>query len=171
VYFPAVHKNTDRIYSIEQNGIDYGNDLIQHLFYDPRYKLCSIKSAPHSPKNSESFNSDTWQSLESDLLYRRKLKQKSSLVIARGPDHPISNIKGYPTLMDKHRFYNYSKSMTLLDNGQEFMEPLEKILERGYCMLKESAYVYQYEKDGIGKEEIAECFAKIENILTCYSKL
>jgi hypothetical protein len=51
------------------------------------------------------------------------------------------------------------------------MEALEKILVRGYHMLKENSYVYQYQKYGIGSEELIDCFAKIENILMCYSKL
>jgi hypothetical protein len=40
------------------------------------------------------------------------------MIIARGPDHPNSLSKQYPTIFDKHNFYNYNKSLTLLDNGQ-----------------------------------------------------
>lgn len=103
---------------MEQNALDYSSDFISNLFWDSRYKLCSIKTAPHGPKNYESFNSDTWQSLENDLIYRRKYKIKGDMFIVRGPDHPNTQIKGSPTIFDKHRFYNYGKSMTLLENGQ-----------------------------------------------------
>ena len=42
--------------------------------------------------------------------------------------------------------------MTLLDNGPHFMKPLEQILTRGYNMLKEDSYIYQYQKYGIDKD-------------------
>jgi hypothetical protein len=36
---------------------------------------------------------------------------------------------------------------------------LEKILERAYGMLNEGAYIYQYEKYGIEKDQLLECMA------------
>lgn len=38
--------------------------MIDNLFMDCRYKLCSIKTAPYGPKNAESFNFDSWQAVE-----------------------------------------------------------------------------------------------------------
>lgn len=40
------------------------------------------------------------------------------MIIVRGPDHPVARIKNNPTIFDRHRFYGYNKSMTLLDNSQ-----------------------------------------------------
>lgn len=39
-------------------------------------------------------------------------------MIARGPDHPATLSKQCKVLFDKHQFYNYNKSLTLMDNGQ-----------------------------------------------------
>lgn len=52
VFFPMIDKRIDKIYSIEQNGFRYSSDLIEHLVYDPRYKLMNIKTSPNTPKNS-----------------------------------------------------------------------------------------------------------------------
>lgn len=46
------------------------------------------------------------------------------MLIVRGPDHPNSMGRGCFTIFDKHRFVGYQKSMTLLDNGQQFLAPL-----------------------------------------------
>jgi hypothetical protein len=52
IFFPVINKETSKIYSIEQNAFNYGIDLIENIFFDNKYKLCSIKTAPHGPKNS-----------------------------------------------------------------------------------------------------------------------
>ena len=48
----------------------------------------SLRCSPNTSKDSESFNSDSWQAITSDLTPREKMKSKGSLLIARGPDHP-----------------------------------------------------------------------------------
>lgn len=109
--------------------------LTNHLFMDSRFKLASITTTPHGPKDSESFNTDTWQSLENDLTYKKKYKSKAEVIIGRGNDCPLGSAKCY-SLYDKHRFYGYNRSMTLLDNGQQFHFGVDQILSRGYSMLK-----------------------------------
>ena len=73
------------------------------------------------------------------------------MLIGRGPDHPISTKKNCFSIFDKHAFYNYNRSATLLDNGQQFSDSIEQILERAYNMVKKNSYIYQYEKYGIEK--------------------
>ena len=88
------------------------------------------------------------------------------MVIARGKDHPNisfsgSNVTNYShnrnsasgsevfTVFDKHSFYSYNRSACLIDNGPKFVNSFEMILDRAYGMLKENAYLYQYEKYGL----------------------
>jgi hypothetical protein len=66
------------------------------------------------------------------------------MMIFRGQDHPNSPNSNINTIFDKHAFYNYNRSVTLLDNGPHFVASLDKILERGYNMFKQNAYIYQY---------------------------
>lgn len=83
------------------------------------------------------------------------------MMIVRGADHPISMKKNCCTIFDKHNFYNYNRSATLLDNGQQFHSSLEQILERAYNMVKKNSYIYQYEKYEIEKDNFLECFSQI----------
>ena len=62
-FFPVINKNTQKVFSIEQNEFNYGVDLMETIFSDNRYKLASIKTSPNGPKNSEAFNYDSWQAI------------------------------------------------------------------------------------------------------------
>lgn len=83
------------------------------------------------------------------------------MMIVRGPDHPVVMRRNVFSLYDKHIFYSYNRSCTLLDNGQQFSVSLEKLIEKGYNMVKKDAYMYQYEKYGIEKDNFLECFSQI----------
>lgn len=65
-------------------------------------------------------------------------------MILRGQDHPATIKRDCPAIMDKHNFYNYNRSGTLLDNGQASMSSLNQIIERSYNMMNKNAYMYQY---------------------------
>lgn len=90
------------------------------------------------------------------------------MLIARGPDHPdtFSNSSCY--LLDNHSFGGYHRSATLLDNSQLFVEPFDKIISRCTNMLSQNAYVHQYEKYGLSKEEFIEKLAVMEGIQQNY---
>ena len=53
-------------------------------------------------------------------MYRKKHRSVSEMMIVRGPDHPLSMKRNIFSLFDKHIFYNYNRSCTILDNGQQF---------------------------------------------------
>jgi hypothetical protein len=115
VFFPAINKNTQKVFSIEQNEFNYGVDLMETIFSDNRYKLASIKTSPNGPKNSEAFNYDSWQAIENDLTYKKFNKVKSRLMIVRGPDHPKTlSTPNVQTIFDKHTFYKYNRSIVLV---------------------------------------------------------
>jgi hypothetical protein len=121
VFFPAINKNTQKVFSIEQNEFNYGVDLMDTIFSDNRYKLASIKTSPNGPKNSEAFNYDSWQAIENDLTYKKFNKVKSRLMIVRGPDHPKTlSTPNVQTIFDKHTFYKYNRSIVLVENSNKF---------------------------------------------------
>lgn len=128
VFFPAVSKNSSSLHSIEQNALHYGRELAEELFFDNRYKLASIRCAPHCEAGFESFNSDSWQAIENQLLLRPK-PFKARLFIGRGSDHPLTNsIHNSRATYDRHNFYGYNRSASLIENGQVCTNSLEKIL-------------------------------------------
>lgn len=51
LFFPVVSRNSGAIHSIEQNGLNYGRDFVETVFFDNRYKLASLKCAPHCEAN------------------------------------------------------------------------------------------------------------------------
>jgi hypothetical protein len=121
VFFPAINKNTQKVFSLEQNEFNYGVDLMETIFSDNRYKLASIKTSPNGPKNSEAFNYDSWQAIENDLTYKKFNKVKSRLMIIRGPDHPKTlSTPNVQTIFDKHTFYKYNRSIVLVENSNKF---------------------------------------------------
>ena len=73
--------------------------------------------------------------------------------------------------MDKHCFYKYNRSMTLLENSDKFNPAFEQILERSYNMFNNNSYLYQYYKYGLEREKFLDCFSTLENVILNYSKL
>jgi tubulin delta len=148
-YFPVVSKSSSALHSVEQNGLNYGRELIEEVFFDNRYKLASIRCAPHCESAYESFNSDSWLAVD-NLLFMRPKPFKSKLYVGRGQDHPqTTSSQGIRTIYDRHNFYAFNRSATLVENGVVCTGSLEKILERAYNMMGEGAYLYQYKKYGI----------------------
>jgi tubulin delta len=110
LFFPVINKNTSTLHSLEQNGLNYGRELIEEVFFDNRFKLASIRCAPQCEANYESFNSDSWQSIENQLLLRPK-PSRAKLFIGRGMDHPQTNsVQGTRAIYDRHNFYGFNRS-------------------------------------------------------------
>jgi hypothetical protein len=77
--------------------------------------MASIKCSPHCESGYESFNSDSWQAVENQLLFRPK-PFKAKIYLGRGQDHPQSSTfqNGVKAIYDKHNFYGYNRSACLL---------------------------------------------------------
>ena len=75
------------------------------------------------PKNTQSFSYDSWAALEHDVISKSKLKPKGSILVGRGPDHP-DTFQVTKSILDSHSFGGYHRSVTLMENNQEFVEPL-----------------------------------------------
>ena len=166
VLFPVVGKSAKKLYSLEQNQFNYAIDLVDNLVYDPRYKLINIKSSPNTPRDSEAFNSDSWQALINDVTPREKTKSKGSLLIARGPDHPEDF--PLPFRGDSHIFNNYHRSVSLLQNNQKFVSVFDMVIERCTKMATEKAFLYQYEKYGLEMDDFVDYMAIMQNIQNHY---
>lgn len=146
-FFPSVPHNSTAVHSIEQNGIHYGRDLTEEVFFDNRYKLATFKCAPFCEVGSEAFNGDSWQAIENQLFLRPK-PFRSRLYVARGMDSTNGPL-GTRTIVDRHCFGSFNRSAVVLENGVNSAINLEKILERAYNMIGHGAYLYQYSKFGL----------------------
>lgn len=45
------------------------------------------------------------------------------------------------------------------------------MLAKAYAMCSARAYVHQYEAYGLGREELQQCFAAVEDVLAAYTAL
>lgn len=168
-FFPAVPHHSTPLVSIQQNGMNYGRELVEQIFYDNRYKLGGLKCAPYCQTNYQSFSSDSWQSIQNQLTNRVK-QVKSRLFIARGIDQTqgVTNVR---TINDRHCFGGLNRSGVMVQNGMACASNIAKILQRAYNMIAQNAYLYQYQKYGLKQQILQECLAVMEQISSNYSLL
>ena len=108
-------------------------------------------------------------------------KSFSNLLIARGMDAEkhnfdffkekkgyIMNNRNFTFAHDSHNFNETEKSLSVLSNSQAFNSPLEFLLTGGIQMFEQKAYLFQYEKFGLTKDDFIESFALIEQLLSNY---
>ncbi len=80
------------------------------------------------------------------------------MYIARGIDQTQGPL-GTRTISDRHCFGGFNRSALIVENGMSCASSLEKILERAYGMVKESAFLYQYKRFGLKQEQLEESLA------------
>ena len=112
-------------------------------------------------------------------------KSLANLVIARGFESskldpsPFTNKAIYSSknkaemkfVSDHHLFNKNQRSLSVLSNSQAFVDPLEKHLNNVYNMFEAGAFVYQYEKFGVSKDEMQDSLAIVEQIAYDYANL
>ena len=68
-------------------------------------------------------------------------------------------------------FNKHDKCCTLLTNSQGCVRPLNLLCEKAWTMFNAGAYLHQYQRYGLTKDEMLECFADVELIVKNYATI
>lgn len=78
------------------------------------------------------------------------------------------NIKLYG-YKDEHCINNYDKHLTILANSNLYCSNIKKCLSKAYEMYEYNAFIHQYEKYGLKKEDFIDAFSFCEQIISDYN--
>ena len=78
------------------------------------------------------------------------------------------NIKEY-RYKDEHNINNYDKHLTILANSNLYCSNIKKCLSKAYEMYEYNAFIHQYEKYGLKKEDFIDAFSFCEQIISDYN--
>lgn len=139
------------------------------------------------PVPSSSFSSENNTSSENEVRIINFNKSVSNLLILRGKElrdvqtdcfsvKPLySNVVSLPYAYNEWRqtrqFGGYEKSIALVSNSQTFIRPLDNCMKKAWEMFHAGAYLHQYEKYGVQKDDFVDSLGAIEQIISDYSKI
>ena len=78
------------------------------------------------------------------------------------------NIKLYG-YKDEHCINNYDKHLTILANSNLYCSNIKKCLSKAYEMYEYNAFIHQYEKYGLKKDDFIDAFSFCEQIISDYN--
>ena len=78
------------------------------------------------------------------------------------------NIKSY-RYKDEHCINNYDKHLTILANSNLYCSNIKKCLNKAYEMYEYNAFIHQYEKYGLKKDDFIDAFSFCEQIISDYN--
>ena len=79
-----------------------------------------------------------------------------------------NNIKAF-RYKDEHCINNYDKHLTILANSNLYSSNIKKCLNKAYEMYEYNAFIHQYEKYGLKKEDFIDAFSFCEQIISDYN--
>ena len=79
-----------------------------------------------------------------------------------------NNIKAF-RYKDEHCINNYDKHLTILANSNLYSTNIKKCLNKAYEMYEYNAFIHQYEKYGLKKEDFIDAFSFCEQIISDYN--
>lgn len=170
------------------------SNLVENLGADPRFKFARIISTPEMPDEHIAFTKDTWSSVlkrgysmlvngsnESKINRTDKilLKIKSFITVCRGEnldefsDEIFQNLKNkykihYNNYLDNNNLHNFNKHLTIINNSDFLSSNMKNSIDKAYEMLAHNAFLHQYEKYGMNKEDFIEALAFCEQIVYDY---
>lgn len=68
-------------------------------------------------------------------------------------------------------FAGYEKSASMLSNSQLSISTIDKLIDKAWSMFSSGAYVHQYTRHGITRDDFLHCFAVMEKVLHDYKSL
>ena len=78
------------------------------------------------------------------------------------------NIKEFK-YKDEHCINNYDKHLTILANSNLYCSNIKKCLNKAYEMYEYNAFIHQYEKYGLKKDDFIDAFSFCEQIISDYN--
>lgn len=80
-----------------------------------------------------------------------------------------NNLISHQENFDKNEICKYEKHLTLLNNSNFLCEDMRNTLNKAYEMYEFNAFVHQYEKYGMEKQDFLDAFAFCEQIVFDYN--
>lgn len=175
------------------------SDIVETLGADPRLKLFKIISTPEVNKDNVAFTNNSWSSLikrgylmlnngsnESKINWsdQYNMKIKSFISFYRGRN--LNEIKEHNSLFDnlanklnidyvekfdKNELNKNEKHLTILSNSSFLCDDLGKTISKAEEMFNYNAFIHQYEKYGMSKNDFLDAFAFCEQINHDYNTL
>eukprot|EP00731_Ephydatia_muelleri_P007712 Em0004g50a len=118
-------------------------DLCTQLCSHGDYKVVSVKSIPWMPDQCHAYSSHLME-----------------------PEAWRCDAWGSGCGFNKH-----DKCCTLLTNSQGCVRPLNQLCEKAWTMYSAGAYLHQYERYGLTKDEMIERFADVELMIKNYATI
>jgi hypothetical protein len=168
------------------------SDIVDTLGVDPRLKLFKIISTPEINKDNLVFTNNSWSSLikrgylmlingsnEAKINWSEQysVKIKSFMTFYRGRNlyeindnsHIFTNLANklgvdYKENLDKNELNKYEKHLTILSNSSFLCNDLNKTINKAEDMLNYNAFLHQYEKYGMTKNDFIDALAFCEQI-------
>ena len=72
---------------------------------------------------------------------------------------------------DERRFSGYDMSASLLSNSSRMVAPLESLVTHASALVGSGAYLHQYQKYGLEREELEQALVTVEEALGRYQLL
>mmetsp|Transcript_148675 Transcript_148675/g.477418 ORF Transcript_148675/g.477418 Transcript_148675/m.477418 type:complete len:428 (-) Transcript_148675:26-1309(-) len=171
-----------------------------HLCAHPLYRLVTPRAVPQVSLGARAFATDSWVGLQrrmvqmvdagsiADCVEGGGLRSPNRAVAAAAflwgsgaCEVPLDGLRGLPAWRwslepplvhaDTHQVGGLERSIGLLSNCQTVLPPLAAAGEKASAMLKASAYVHQYERCGVSREELSHALLQLSQVKSDYERL
>ena len=175
------------------------SELIYFLGINPKLKFNRIISTPEVPLENLKYTNNSWLSLTKrgaqmmknysneskvDWSNNQTVSNNSVISIYRGkslssiPEEDnliVKNCKDNGTKLKEYKDINsinsYEKHLTLLTNSNYYCQAIKKTLQKAYEMYEYNAFIHQYEKYNLQKDDFIEAFSFCEQIIYDYTHI
>ncbi|CAJ1461115.1 unnamed protein product [Effrenium voratum] len=174
--------------------------LAGHLCAHPLYRLATVRALPQMVQGAEAFTSDSWTALQRQLLnlsetgssvdrpsgqeVKGRCRTVSAAAFLWGDGASEASLDPWRKLplwqhsldsvqvhADTHQVGGLERSLGFLSNCQAVVPALCGATRRATSMLRASAYLHQYERYGLSREEMSEAILLTLQVQTDYEKL
>ena len=175
------------------------SELIYFLGINPKLKFNRIISTPEIPLENLKYTNNSWLSLtkrgaqmmknysnESKVDWSKNQTVSNNSVISIYRGKSLSSIpeddnmivqccKDNNTKLKEYKDINsinsYEKHLTLLTNSNYYCQAIKKTLQKAYEMYEYNAFIHQYEKYNLQKDDFIEAFTFCEQIIYDYTHI
>lgn len=175
------------------------SEIIYFLGMNPKLKFNRIISTPEVPEENLKFTNNSWNSLikrgyqmlrnnsneaKIDWTKNQTISVNSFMSIYRGKalsdlsndvhSNPLLNYANeqkvkFKEYKDINEVNSYEKHLTVLSNSNYYCQDIKRTLNKAYEMYECNAFLHQYEKYGLEKQDFLEAFAFCEQIYYDYT--
>jgi len=156
----------------------------------PSYKYVTTQTVPQMPTQSLTFSTNTWTGLvkqtghilqQGHLASLSTLRGKGSKEFLQHNHKHLFNTLDSKTSLNSwienpisfryDEFNHRDKSISVVSNSRAISTPLNSIATKFSRMFSTNAFVHQYEKHGVSRDDMELALASVEQTIYDYNKL